>query len=59
MRVSLLKRTAGHHDTVGAIKMDSVPRQGESCLIDDKFYVVHEVIWNLTENSVQLLLRDI
>lgn len=58
MRVKVLLRTPGKHKHVGDMTMDSVPRQGESCLLDDKFLVVHEVVWNLTENSVQLLLRE-
>lgn len=59
MRVKVVMRTPGRHTPVGEpIKMDCIPREGETVVIDDRSHVVHSVTWNLTEMSVTLLLRE-
>lgn len=57
MLVHFYDRTPGKHTKIGEAKMDAIPREGETCVIDDQAKVVHSVTWNLTKMSVSLLLK--
>jgi hypothetical protein len=57
MLVHIYDRTPGNHTKIGEAKMNSIPREGEHVVLDDKSKVVHSVTWDLTEMSVTLLLR--
>lgn len=57
MLVHFYDRTPGRHTKIGEAKMDSIPREGETCLINDGVKTVHSVTWDLTKMSVTLLLR--
>lgn len=57
MLVHFYDRNPGQHTKIGEAKMDAIPREGETCVIDDKAKVVHSVTWDLTKMSVTLLLR--
>ena len=59
MIVHIYKRTPGKHEKMGQSKMDAIPRQGETCFVDERALVVHEVTWDLTKMSVTLLLRPV
>lgn len=57
MRVIFYDRTPGQHTKIGEAKMDAIPREGDTCLINDETKIVHSVTWDLTTMSVTLLLR--
>lgn len=57
MLVHFYDRTPGSHTKIGEANMDAIPREGETCVIDEQSKVVHSVTWDLTNMSVTLLLR--
>ena len=59
MYVHIFERTPGEHTKLGESKMDAIPRQGETCFVDGRALVVHEVTWDLTKMSVTILLRGL
>lgn len=57
MFVRIIERVPGNHREIGKTKMDAIPRQGESVIINDTSMTVHSVTWNLTEMSVIILVE--
>ena len=57
MLVKIYDRTPGGKTLIGKTKMDAIPRQGETCFVDDEAKIVHEVTWDLTKMEVHILLR--
>lgn len=57
MLVKIYERTPGGKNHIGDTKMDAIPRQGETCFVDEEAKVVHEVTWDLTKMEVEILLR--
>jgi hypothetical protein len=57
MLVHIYDRTPGQHTKIGEAKMDAIPREGDTCLVNDETKIVHSVMWDLTKMSVSLLLR--
>lgn len=58
MLVKFYDRTPGNHTLICKGKLDLVPREGETVVIDDVPRTVHSVTWDVTKMEVALLLRS-
>jgi len=57
MLVKFVLRNPGEHKAIGNAKMDAVPREGETVVLNDRGHIVHSVTWDITEMSVTVLIR--